>query len=270
MATKIPSFTTTCLYSTEMNGSTWYIYLKSSGTFRFDYAKKDVDIFLQGGGGGGVQVYTDSGNGGGAGGYQATVDSQTISSSEQSVTIGAGGAPNTAGEATSAFGSTAAGGGTGSGLNGGTAGTGAGGNGGWYWDGNNTGYPGENGANGKLAFGTGSVYYGAGGGGSPAKFNDVNGAGGNTGGGAGGGGNATANTGSGGGGGGGSGGSGIVIIRGTEDDALPVYFDGTQLQEIYFNGELLKGLIYGGTRLFARVLDWLRVRRIAVPEMLDA
>jgi len=45
-----------------------------------------------------------------------------------------------------------------------------------------------------------------------------------------------------------------VIIRGTQDDMLPVYFNGKQLSEIYFNEEKLKGLIYGGTRLFSQLL----------------
>ena len=32
MAIKIPAFTTNCQYETEMDGGTWYIYLKSSGS----------------------------------------------------------------------------------------------------------------------------------------------------------------------------------------------------------------------------------------------
>lgn len=56
-----------------------------------------------------------------------------------------------------------------------------------------------------------------------------------------------------------------MILRGTEDDFLPVYFGGTQLREIYFNGELIKGLIYGGTRLFARTLK--RFRSMRIPEL---
>ena len=49
-----------------------------------------------------------------------------------------------------------------------------------------------------------------------------------------------------------AGGSGIVIVRGTEDDFLPVRFDGVQLSKILFNGEEVTGLVYGGTRIFAR------------------
>lgn len=52
------------------------------------------------------------------------------------------------------------------------------------------------------------------------------------------------------------GGSGVVIIRGTEDDLIPVFFNGTQLSKIIFNGVTLTGLIKDGTRIFAR-----RVRR---------
>ena len=46
-----------------------------------------------------------------------------------------------------------------------------------------------------------------------------------------------------------------MILRGTEDDFLPVYFDGRQLSEMYFNGEKLTGLIYGGARVFAQVFE---------------
>ena len=52
-----------------------------------------------------------------------------------------------------------------------------------------------------------------------------------------------------------SGGSGVVILRGTQDDLLPVYFNGKQLSEMYFNGEKLAGLIYGGTRVFAQMFS---------------
>ena len=52
-----------------------------------------------------------------------------------------------------------------------------------------------------------------------------------------------------------------MIIRGTEDDLIPVYFNGKQLSEIYFNGTQIKGLIYGGKTIFARVCNWFRWRR---------
>lgn len=265
MATKVPAYTYSGESSSEMIGNYWYIYLKSSGTLNLSYAKRTVDIFLQGGGGGGATSSGNDGGGGGAGGYQTTRYGIGVESGAQSITVGAGGKANNAGEATSALGYTAGGGAAGSGRDPGTAGTAAGGKGGWYWDGNNQGEGGSNGSNGKLAFGTGSTYYGAGGGGAKAKFGSHQGAGGVTGGGAGGSGNATANTGSGGGGGydnnaapGGTGGSGIVILRGTEDDFLPVYFNGTRLQRMFFNGEPVTGFVFGGVRLFARrCVEWL-------------
>ena len=55
---------------------------------------------------------------------------------------------------------------------------------------------------------------------------------------------------------GGKGGSGIVIIRGEQDDELPVYFDRTRLQRLFFNGLEIEHLIYNGTQVFMR-----RVRR---------
>ena len=59
---------------------------------------------------------------------------------------------------------------------------------------------------------------------------------------------------------GGAGGSGIVCIRNSEDDMLPVKFNGTQLTQMTFNGEAVTGLIYGGTRIFADALRWMRQR----------
>ena len=50
----------------------------------------------------------------------------------------------------------------------------------------------------------------------------------------------------------GSGGSGIVIIRGTQDDYIPVIFNGTQLDRIIYNGVTLTSLIYNGTKLYCR------------------
>ena len=46
------------------------------------------------------------------------------------------------------------------------------------------------------------------------------------------------------------GGSGIVIIRGSEDDLLPVYFDGTRMSQIYFNNERVQSLTVNGTKYF--------------------
>ena len=49
-----------------------------------------------------------------------------------------------------------------------------------------------------------------------------------------------------------AGGSGVVILRGTQDDLIPVVFNGTQLSELYFNGVKVTSLIYNGARLFIR------------------
>lgn len=70
-----------------------------------------------------------------------------------------------------------------------------------------------------------------------------------------------ANTGSGG-AGGGKGGSGVVILRGDQDDLLPVEFDGVTLQKILSNGEEVSHLIHDGTQVFMerlrRMFGWLK------------
>ena len=272
MATKVPAFSFSGTSSSEVKNGYWYIYLKSSGTLKLTYAKTGVGLCVVGGGAGGRKYSThlDQGGDGGGGG---TVLNQTgvsiAGGTVYAITVGAGGALGTwsseggwhdeggEGGDSSAFGYTAAGGETGSG-NAGLSKTNA----------NAT-----SGGDGTYAFGDTSLKrYGAGGGGGADDWYEpgVGGAdgGGKGGYGADGGGEdavaGTANTGSGGGGAGegggeaGEGGSGIVIIRGTEDDDLPVYFDGTRLSEIFFNGEKLSGLIYGGTRIFAgRCSAWL-------------
>ena len=43
-----------------------------------------------------------------------------------------------------------------------------------------------------------------------------------------------------------------MILRGTQDDLLPVFFNGVQLSEIYLNGVKATGLIRDGVRVFAR------------------
>ena len=70
MATKIPSFSYTGTYSTEIKNGYWYIYLKSSGTIKFSYAKRAAEVSACGGGGGGGGVINegDYGRPGGAGG----------------------------------------------------------------------------------------------------------------------------------------------------------------------------------------------------------
>ena len=50
----------------------------------------------------------------------------------------------------------------------------------------------------------------------------------------------------------GNGGSGIVILRGTQEDNIPVIFNGTQLDKIIYNGVTLTSLIYNGTKLYCR------------------
>ena len=51
---------------------------------------------------------------------------------------------------------------------------------------------------------------------------------------------------------GGNGGSGIVILRGTQDDLIPVTFNNVQLSELIYNRTKVTSLIFNGTKLFAR------------------
>ncbi|MBP3523170.1 MAG: hypothetical protein J6M56_06335, partial [Clostridia bacterium] len=53
---------------------------------------------------------------------------------------------------------------------------------------------------------------------------------------------------------GGAGGSGIVCIRNSADDVLPVVFNGTWLTNLVHNGTDVKHLIYDGTRLFMQAV----------------
>ena len=46
MAKKIPAFTYTGQYSTMNNDSYWYIFLTTSGTLTFTYAKTSIDVGL--------------------------------------------------------------------------------------------------------------------------------------------------------------------------------------------------------------------------------
>ena len=274
MAYKVPAVITTCDYETAMDGDYWYVYLKSSGTFAFKYSKTKVDVFLQGGGGGGGNAVVVSenlfvhGGGGGAGGYQVTQYGQQISGSYV-ITIGEGGEAQRNGGVTSAFGFNAEGGEGANQRTAGSLGTAAGGVGGYY-GGDGAGTSGGDGENGKQAFGVGGVFYGAGGGGSAASFGPRHGYGGETGGGDGGQ-NGFANTGSGGGGSGGKGGSGIIILRGTQDDQLPVKFDGVTLQSILYEGQEVMHLIHDGTQIFIervmenarRWLGWLKQKTLS-------
>ena len=91
MATKIPAFSTTCAYTTEVSGGYWYIYLKSSGTITFSYARK-MDVFACGGGGGGAGGANAAGGGGGGGGYVNTVSGvNAAANTAYSVAVGTGG-----------------------------------------------------------------------------------------------------------------------------------------------------------------------------------
>ena len=63
----------------------------------------------------------------------------------------------------------------------------------------------------------------------------------------------------------GKGGSGIIILRGTQNDRLPVKFDGVTLQSILYNGEEVAHLIHDGTQIFMErmrmVIGWLKQKR---------
>jgi len=256
MARKVPSYSFSGQSTSEMVGDYWVIYLLSSGMFRMHHSKKSVGVFLCGGGGGGGSSWNENGGGGGAGGHIATTQI-ALGTSETYVTIGNGGYAGEAGADTSGFEISAKGGAGTVDWFAGTDGTASGGAGGVT----NGATGGGSGSNGQQAFGFGDIFYGAGGGGGAAENSSSNGAGGKTGGGEGGSGNGQANTGAGGGGAksaggahviGGYGGSGIAILVGTEDDFLPVYFNGKQLSEIFYNGSAVTGLICGGARIFAR------------------
>ncbi len=264
MATKVPAFTYSGTSSSEVKNGYWYIYLKSSGTIKFSYAKK-LDACIVGGGAAGqgrTGANTDGRTYGGGGG---TVLNKTgISASagtSYSIVIGSGGEwglSPTDGSASKAFGHSASGGSTTAQVD-----------------------VSDKGKDGTYAFGDSSLSrYGGGGGrggAAPGGAGYSGGAGGGgKGGGAGnysgGGANAVAgkaNTGGGGGGWGDSlywkdgddwlsesgghnanGGSGIVILRGTEDDTLPVIFNGTQLTKLIYNGTTVQHLIYNGKQLY--------------------
>ncbi len=160
---------------TDVIGPNWYIKLDSDGQLTIKYLNPNkIDIFAVGGGGGGGK----GNGGGGGGGYRETKSGYTPTLNKAyTITIGSGGASDTAGSATSVKLNSSAilsanGGGAGAvsdvyGVNGGTGGSNGGastrkaGNGG-----SSTGGAGSNGAK---AFGDntiGTELYGAGGGGS--------------------------------------------------------------------------------------------------------
>lgn len=274
MATKVPAYTYSGQSSSEVRNGYWYIYLKTNGTLKFTYTKA-LDVSVVGGGSGGQGRKAGFANrtAGGRGGDVVNRTGMTATAGTgYTVVIGSGGARQQNGNSSSAFGVTASGGKV-------------------MADGSTEE---TTGAAGKYPFGDSSLSrYGANGGaGGHASSGQRQGyAGGADGGGKGGDGatysiNGTAatagaaNTGSGGGGYGtsfdwtsdgdhnhteggiaASGGSGVVILRGTEDDFLPVRFNGTQLSKITFNGQAVTGLIYGGKRIFSRVLHGMFRRR---------
>ena len=216
----------------------WKIKFLTSGTFKVTNMygwDGRIDLFLVGGGGGGGKVYDSSRQeyegGGGGGGYTATKKLINVSlNTGYKITIGSGGAIDTNGGNTSAFGYDAAGGkkatkiGGDGGSGGGNSGYQKGGNGGS--DGSDGATQGDNpGGNGQgtttREFGesSGNLYAGGGGGGANQKVGGWVAGKGGDGGGADATKSAVANTGGGGGGSsiygelGGAGGSGIVIIR---------------------------------------------------------
>ena len=270
MATKVPAFTYSGASSSEVKGGYWYIYLKSSGTIKFSYAKTLEACIVGGGAAGRGRSAADTGlrtYGGGGGTVLNKTGISASAGTGYSIVIGSGGTrglSSTNGSASTAFGYSASGGSTeaqvgvsDTGLNGTYA----------FGDSTLSRYGGGGGRGGSAPGGAGSPG-GAGGGGKGADGGNYGGGGADAVAG-------TANTGGGGGGYGSDlnwddnfeaggnnadGGSGIVILRGTQDDLLPVKFNGVQIAKMTFNGEAVTGLIYGGTRIFAHVLRRMRQR----------
>ena len=93
MATKVPSYTFSGTSSAEVRDGYWYIYLKSTGTLRLTYAKKDVAVLAVGGGGKGGFGWYDSayGAGGGGAGYHKEKSGQSLAAgTDYSITVGKG------------------------------------------------------------------------------------------------------------------------------------------------------------------------------------
>ena len=264
MATKIPAFSYTGTYSTEIKNGHWYIYLKSSGTIKFSYAKTLEACIVGGGAAGQGRSAANTGlrtYGGGGGTVLNKTGISASAGTGYSIVIGSGGKKglsSTNGSASTAFGYSASGGSTeaqvgvsDTGLNGTYA----------FGDSALSRYGGGGGRGGGSPGGAGSSG-GDGGGGKGADGGNYGGGGADAGAG-------RANTGGGGGGygsdlnwkdddgwnwsGGGDnadGGSGIVILRGTEDDMLPIIFNGTQISQLIYNGTTIQHLIYNGQQLY--------------------
>ena len=95
MAKKIPKFSYTGLCSTGSDDTYWYIFLTTSGTLTFEYAKAGVDVGCVGGGGSSAcirQAGNPAGGSGGGGGYLASGKAAIEARKGYAVTIGAGGA----------------------------------------------------------------------------------------------------------------------------------------------------------------------------------
>ena len=72
MAKKIPKFSYTGQCSTGSDDTYWYIFLTTSGTLTFEYAKAGVDVGCVGGGGSSAcvqQAGNPAGGSGGGGGH---------------------------------------------------------------------------------------------------------------------------------------------------------------------------------------------------------
>ena len=230
----LPGFTYTGECSTELRADWgWIIRMKTSGTLTITDRRRKVDAFLVGGGGGGGNG-TGSPEGGGGGGYTKTVSGISLSpGTGYWIEIGQGGAPNANGSASSAFGYQANGGNTSSGNTGGAGGSGGG-------AGQYTGTPGNGGSDGANGSDSAKGHKGGAGQGSTTREFGMSGW--------------TLYAGGGGGGAGGTGGSGIVCIRNSADDVLPVVFNGTWLTNLVHNGTDVERLIYNGKRLFMRAM----------------
>ena len=95
MAKKIPKFSYTGQCSTGSDDTYWYIFLTTSGTLTFEYAKAGVDVGCVGGGGSSAcirQAGNPAGGSGGGGGYLASGKAAIEARKGYAVTIGAGGA----------------------------------------------------------------------------------------------------------------------------------------------------------------------------------
>ena len=60
-----------------------------------------------------------------------------------------------------------------------------------------------------------------------------------------------------------------MLIRGMQDDEIPVTFNGTRLQKLIFNGKKIEHLIYNGRTIYARLIrekikGWFSKNRKAV------